>query len=751
MIEIHQKTTKTQTVMFHLTLAQAEEISSGLQEARAESWSLSVLHGSPQNLNETTLLNSTDGLNVPEGIEGYELHLSFNDPRCLGDLEPLGRCLTTHRIFTIGEDCSWSIDLAPLQHLKSLEFVRVINANEVTGLSAFKEHRSLRKLEISCQVLSDFPTFHESCSLRSLKLNWGDGLSHLSIGGDSHLEDLDLSGQSLEELKLDNFSNLQTLSLAMCSNLSSLDLLNLTALRKLDLQGCAALKVHGQFRDLKTVMNLNLARYGGTSAPNLVGMERLEVLDLRNSPKLEDLNGLGDLPALTTLWLRDCPGLTRVRHLTRFRALNKVDLDGSNRVLDLDALVDCQNLRQLNGPDQPATYAVLAKTAASTGDAAFIEKNIYEWIDSVKHARGPDLLIRRLTLAIHKCTEASWAKDAFTRLATHARRRSGEYAAAGDASIEPKTWADLARSVMRLGHPGLKAPVEQMFADLTCPPEHVSVLAPALEALADLDNLTSEGQQWAINLVEQTLATLSEEQLRTIAPEAALFHASFGRSERVTELLKLGTVQDDISVSDRVHLALARRAIFRKRWQEADSKILEIKMPALKDQGYMDLARSSAQLQPGEAIAALAKIDDPGARAGLASELASSPGVREQPDTLARLALTLQEHPETFGSLLNELIQSHPDSEEAAAVDRAYRRPPEDHLELIIAWFLERESLSRAITEQMLQACREDLVGQLAELRGLVLGWAVERMQKGGRVSPRTMDELRQELEMVSK
>jgi len=101
-------------------------------------------------------------------------------------------------------------------------------------------------------------------------------------------------------------------------------LLPLTKLQSLKLER------HGRLHEFcipHQVYELHLM-HGSFKAPNLNGFKQLQVLNLIGSHQMTHMFGMGDLPALRYLLLKECKCLERFPALSKSKSLEELDLDG---------------------------------------------------------------------------------------------------------------------------------------------------------------------------------------------------------------------------------------------------------------------------------------------------------------------------------------------------------------------------------------------------------------------------------------
>ncbi len=211
-------------------------------------------------------------------------------------------------------------DISPLAALP-LEKLSLIG-NRIVDLSPLAGSKTLTKLEVSQNPITDSSVFSKLPSLISVGLNQTNITSLESFSG-SYLEDLNVWEAPITDYTpLTTCKNLRTLEINGLNDASLELVLQLTSLRQLSLgTGGRAL----DFREFGLLKNLQLLDISGCRYRSLEGLEQLSALNYLNLTDTEttDVVYLKNLPALRDLELRknsianltpllNCPALNRV-------------------------------------------------------------------------------------------------------------------------------------------------------------------------------------------------------------------------------------------------------------------------------------------------------------------------------------------------------------------------------------------------------------------------------------------------------
>jgi Leucine-rich repeat (LRR) protein len=189
---------------------------------------------------------------------------------------------------------------------------------DVVRLDALRSdaYMSLRSLDLSdCEALVDIRAIAALPSLRTLLLARCPSL-------------VDASPCAA-------LSRLETLDLSDCTSLASVSTLGkCNMLHTLNLSGCGALRALAGLAMCRSLHTLRLSRTQLRDIDTLDGLEALEVLDLRESPRLESggLSRLCGCRGLRTLTLARCPRLRDLSHLSKCSRLRSLDVSGCESI-----------------------------------------------------------------------------------------------------------------------------------------------------------------------------------------------------------------------------------------------------------------------------------------------------------------------------------------------------------------------------------------------------------------------------------
>ena len=261
-----------------------------------------------------------------EGLEGLKTFSYIKIQNYRGDCEAfVGQLPTALKVLKVSAPVVFERDfLALCTNLVSLKLT-VVNTSDLDLRSC----ASLQKVKLACimelEIVRLGPSLQslyiDSCSalvevcgpdrlvgLLSLLLIKNPKLSKLpSRTGLKRLHTLECYSSEIDEVPgLDSLVGLESLTLSECRRLSKLpsDLTGLQCLRELFIT-CLG---------------------GITEIPNLSGLEKLKYIDASGNNELTSLQGLGDLPALTFLYLSSCESLCRLSDMSKLTNLKALDL-----------------------------------------------------------------------------------------------------------------------------------------------------------------------------------------------------------------------------------------------------------------------------------------------------------------------------------------------------------------------------------------------------------------------------------------
>ncbi|KAG0592267.1 hypothetical protein M758_1G231600 [Ceratodon purpureus] len=203
------------------------------------------------------------------------------------------------------------LDLRNCKSLQSVELDRIQGLHCLPRIPVSGLRTCLQSLKIShCHTISDVSELGHLIGLQHLEIHRNDAL-----------------------IKLPNIRTLTSLQvLSIQSNVIFGDYY----FRKIaEVPGLGSLQ---QLRDL-TFFDLDMFKL-----PNLSGFRQLQDLKISSCPWLTGLEGLGDLPALRCLLLRDCGKLSRLPDLTKSTNLEELSLRGSGIMLYEESICMLANL-----------------------------------------------------------------------------------------------------------------------------------------------------------------------------------------------------------------------------------------------------------------------------------------------------------------------------------------------------------------------------------------------------------------------
>lgn len=226
-----------------------------------------------------------------------------------------------------------------------------------------------------------------------------------------------------------------------------------------------------------------------------------------------------------------------------------------------------------------------------------------------------------------------------------------------------KTWEALLTAIVRAPDPRLRPAFEIALEDLPLS-EIERVLGPALIALADAP---ASAQGWALDLAQQALLPVlaSTNHARELAPAAAVFFHSQGRTADVDAWLERGSVAQVPAWRDRVLVALLSRALRMGEALEARRLLGLVQTPERRDEARGMLVQYLAEkAEFRDASAELDAIVDRARRASAAAQaLERTAAFARESHAGLSLLLALDGDPDTLADVLTAMVQQAPESE----------------------------------------------------------------------------------------
>ena len=482
-------------------------------------------------------------------------------------------------------------------------------------------------------------------TLEDLTLESSSGLSHLM----SLTELTIIDCESLTSLSgLPQLPSLEKLSLDGCKSLTSLlGLPYLPSLKRLDLDGCkslASLSVLSQLPSLeKLYLGGSESLTGLSGLPQLLSLEGLVFLGCKS---LTSLSGMPQLPSLKGLNLAGCESLTSLSGMPQLPSLKGLNLDGCVALRNIDVLSEQTNLEKIRyNIDQPLADSILALCAVKRGDADFIAANIKEWLKGFLVSKNPDQFAWRMIKAVKLGVGEPWFTESLKIIC------SGCLELREDISAD--TWSLLFGAMLEIA--------ERDFQDLfetvvrKYPPEKYTstMLAPWLEALS---RVLPEEQDWAVNLVDEVLATIMNLSISLeVVPSICLFYLRHGKNSQVQEWLARATKPESPVWRDRCLHIMMRYELHHGDPGRAREFLQGINECTVKDEALAEMALFLVQTDPEGAGENLEAISDRIKQMGVAEKLAGFPQFNQSLINIYRLLFILGKNPGRLVAFLSKL------------------------------------------------------------------------------------------------
>ncbi|CAN1264362.1 Disease resistance protein L6 [Linum perenne] len=213
-----------------------------------------------------------------------------------------------------------------LKNLKLLRFSET-NITKLTGEIGTLEN--LQVLDADCTSITKFPDLSALTNLKTLRISGCTGLTGvMEIPRLESLKKLDMSGcSSVEEFTgIENLELLEDLEMRNCTSITKFpDLSVLTNLKTLDISRCRGLtEVMGIERLESLIKSLNSLQISGLEIlPNFANLNNLTELALEEF-QVPEIQGLGDLIMLETLWIDSAQNLINLDGLECLSHLNEL-------------------------------------------------------------------------------------------------------------------------------------------------------------------------------------------------------------------------------------------------------------------------------------------------------------------------------------------------------------------------------------------------------------------------------------------
>ncbi|WP_433508558.1 leucine-rich repeat domain-containing protein [Nonomuraea sp. CA-143628] len=278
------------------------------------------------------------------------IHLDLDQCPEISDLAPIVG-LTELTTLNLG-GCRAVIDLAPLKALTGLERLD-LSRTGISHLADLTELAALTELNVSrCVRLEDLEGLGDKPALTTLKIEGCARLTSLrGLGTLPGITRLSLTGcDELTDLRgITGLTGLEGLVISGCAGLASLEgVEQLPSLRWVSIVDSPEVRDLSPLSAVPALRKLLLSGQPVTDASSLPRSASLNELTLRYCDILDNLDGLGGLPALSDLWLDGCGGLRTPGTGHDLPSLRRLTLWSSPALEDLGGIADLPALAELS-------------------------------------------------------------------------------------------------------------------------------------------------------------------------------------------------------------------------------------------------------------------------------------------------------------------------------------------------------------------------------------------------------------------
>jgi hypothetical protein len=203
------------------------------------------------------------------------------------------------------------------------------------------------------------------------------------------------------------------------------------------------------------------------------------------------------------------------------------------------------------------------------------------------------------------------------------------------------------------------------------------LLGPVIEAASEYIQKHSTKQEKIVQWVNKQLQQLDNfpEQIRQIAPSAAVFFASLNKKDEVLFWLQKATDEKAPVWRDRVLLALVAYYAIKNDFSESRRLLELMQIQEQKDKAIACLANAMATKYPIEAGFLLDDIKLTTISSAAALNLLQQPAMLREPQGIYQLLLHLQSTPDELASTLEKLIEQDTEGKVAASLMQLFFTP----------------------------------------------------------------------------
>jgi hypothetical protein len=362
-----------------------------------------------------------------------------------------------------------------------------------------------------------------------------------------------------------------------------------------------------------------------------------------------------------------CYKIVFIKPLHTLNCLSSLKLTDCPNIRDFDTLSSLLQLRELTWIDPVACSEVLMQCACNREDVFHIENEMQEWINVIQLCKNPTSFIGTLLTALRQ-TNQSFQYTHLLEIAQQMRVRGVQSDVLNDINVE--SWENWCSIVINLPLQEALECLDSAIADLDIVRETEVVMGPVIVAYSDLAELYPKEKENFLQIVKNILQLLDghAEEVRQIAPSAAVFYASLKMREEVLFWLDKATDEKAPQWRERVLLALIKHYSRNEKFSEAQRLLDEMIIQDEKDMAIAIIAEHMASKHPLDASFLLDEIKDLRISSSTAKKMLAEPAMFVKPQSLYQLLLHLQETPDELAACLEAIISKDTSGKSADAL-----------------------------------------------------------------------------------
>jgi Leucine-rich repeat (LRR) protein len=553
-------------------------------------------------------------------------------------------------------------DISPLRDLKNLEVLN-INSRKLVDLSPIKGLSKLKILDLyNCSGIQNFDPLIELIDIEELNLRDCNLVNLDFLVNYKSIKNLKISGcKNLNNIDgLQNLNNFEALDFSGCKQLENIDgISKLSKLKKLDFIGCSNLK---DITPLSFLENLEILYL--SSCKNIISfdpLQRLEkLIELELSGTfISDITPISKIKNLQSLELDSCTKLTKVSPLAALLNLKFIRLDNCENIVDFHTLKVLPKLESIGWIETVACLYVLigSYNVSKTDSSRFIDKPIA----NISLAKNIEDYVIELLLACENIVNESVRIEKLNKIVV-ALREVTKSSGSSNQRISSRVWSVFIYRVLNNSENVLSSCLPSCLSDLDFNTEIEPMFYTILTELADLPKIQPTHVPLVRDLVNQALSKIeiSPDQARKIAPAAAVFYAGLGEQDRVVYWIEIGTsIEENPTWRDRIFMALSNFHSRRNEFDLAKVYLDKIFNNSVRDRAISSISEQMATNFPERAAELIQAIGEEVLRYNTAKKLVDIPEVLQDPSSILRLLLTLEQKPDELALLIERVLDQN--------------------------------------------------------------------------------------------